>query len=221
MEQVPSIITSVRLTSATLGAEPVTLTTLQVMSDDEWFRSISSGHEFRRQTKERADKATTKEQKAAISGTHLGVPNNWDERINDEPREAAADRATAARERRASESSVGTLGTDNEEVRGETAKMRKRDRVLNRVVRREAKAGAQSGLMGGHAGVDGDGLHRLEGGVEDAKAGEMEQDDPNADQYVNFKIGFQYKRSDALAAKGRGLHMVVSLSWQVRRELMS
>jgi hypothetical protein len=51
---------------------------------------------------------------------------------------------------------------------------------------------------------DGD---RHYGGVE----GDVEEDDPNAGQYVNYQVGFEYEQpKEALNRRGWGLHVLVS-----------
>ncbi len=40
-----------------------------------------------------------------------------------------------------------------------------------------------------------------------------EEDDPNAGQYVNYQIGFEYPRKESTARKGWGLHVLVSIPY--------
>ena len=62
MEQTPAIVTSVRLTSMSLGKDPVVLTSLRPMTDEEWFATVGDTAKPRdvdkaRKTHHKADSA--------------------------------------------------------------------------------------------------------------------------------------------------------------------
>lgn len=53
---------------------------------------------------------------------------------------------------------------------------------------------------------------RRTGGV----GGETDEDDPNSGQYVNFTVGFEYKRTESSRSKGFGLHVLAYFGWGVK-----
>lgn len=47
---------------------------------------------------------------------------------------------------------------------------------------------------------------RIHGGWDE----EIDEEDPDSGQYVNYQVGFEYKRGAEATRKGRGLHCLVS-----------
>jgi len=94
-----------------------------------------------------------------------------------------------------------------------TEKMRKRDRILRRIPRRRRTRDGTAD-RGGHMPRDGtdpdeeaqksDG-DRHYGGPD----GDVDEDDPNAGQYVNYQVGFEYEQpKEAVKQRGWGLHVL-------------
>lgn len=206
IQQVPPIVTSVRLTSAALGAQPMLLTGLRPMSDQEWFASLApvSKHAEHRQTKSG--------HKVPLSGRHSGTKTH------------TRSASSGSRLSRSASASSVTSALNPDEIASEAQKRRKRDRILQKVSRRRAMHGstpnspatATSAATGRYvergAGGPGeeaqvpDGDRVVGGNGEDA----VEQDDPNAGQYVNYQVGFEYRRTESTEKKGWGLHVLVS-----------
>jgi hypothetical protein len=94
-----------------------------------------------------------------------------------------------------------------------TEKMRKRDRILRRMPRRR-RTREGTADHGGHMSRDGidpyeEAQHadgdRHYGGTEE----DIDEDDPNAGQYVNYQVGFEYEQpKEALERRGWGLHVL-------------
>ena len=198
IQQVPPIVTSVRLTSAALGAQPLLLTSLRPMSDQEWFASLTPAT----RPSERKDQSSS-----------IGSANKQ--------RGHARTTSISKLSRSTSASSFRSeLGP--EDIAEEATKRRKRDRILHRVSKRRGQGGPSSSS----ASPDGYGpdfVHRTgEDPAEEAQLPdgdrhrggpnlEMEQDDPDVGQYVNYQVGFEYRRTETANKKGWGLHMLVSI----------
>ena len=195
IQQVPPIVTSVRLTSAALGAQPMLLTGLRPMSDQEWFASLApiSKHTEQHQTK---------------SGHKVPLPGR-----NREEKTHVRTASSASKLSRSASASSATSALDPDELANEAQKRRKRDRILQKVARRRTTGGstpnspatATSAAMGRYEKHAGDGEKKGFDGEETA-----DQDDPNAGQYVNYQIGFEYRRTESTKKKGWGLHVLVS-----------
>jgi hypothetical protein len=121
-------------------------------------------------------------------------------------------------------SNAGSL-VDAADVELETDKRRKRDRILHRVSRQRASDTAdiqrdgkqvsstgydtpvpRTGERPAHEAGKSDGGRHTGGAVDE---GEMEDDDVNTGQYVNYQVGFKYERTASASKKGWGLHMLV------------
>ena len=194
--QVPPIVTSVRLTSAALGAQPMLLNSLRPMSDSEWFASLAPH----------------------TRPAHESSPNSKPSR----PVAKAHKRTGSSSSRMSRSASYGSniSAMDPDEVALEANKRRKRDRILQKVSRRQqhisgpsSSAAAHSlgrGNLGSRPHYDGPLDEAQDTGGEHAMEG-AEDDDPNAGQYVNYQVGFEYKRTETTKKKGWGLHVLVSL----------
>lgn len=80
----------------------------------------------------------------------------------------------------------------------EGQKRRKRDRIRDRVSRRNKRASA-------HEVEEQDGA---EFGSDSLSSPGVDEDDDNG-QYVNYRVGFQYKRTERSKKIGYGLHVLV------------
>ena len=197
IQQVPPIVTSVRMTSASLGAQPVVLTSLTPMSDQEWFASLASS------------------KRPSVHHDRSGVKSEGSFKKSHTRSTSASSRLS----RTASGSSMGSA-MDSEDVAQEAGRRRKRERILRRAARRRRGTSQNPSLDQSSTKADfvprtgedpteesqipDGGRHR--GGPDI----EMEQDDPNVGQFVNYQVGFEYDRVESTKRKGWGLHVLVS-----------
>jgi len=194
--QVPPVVTSVRLTSAALGAQPMLLNSLRPMSDSEWFASLAP-------VNKRSKQETSTEPKVPLS--------------TKKAHQRTASTSSRLSRSASSESNLSTLNPD--EVAYEADKRRKRDRILQKVSRRQRHLSSPSsssaayssgrGNLGSSPHYDGP-LDNGEDTQADHAMEGAEEDDPNAGQYVNYQVGFEYKRTETTKKKGWGLHVLVS-----------
>lgn len=193
IQQVPPIVTSVRLTSASLGNQPLLLTSMRPLTDQEWFASLAT-----------AQAGSSKEE--------------------DQGRESKVDRAKSKGHARTA-SGVSNLSRSHsassfssavnvENVALETSKRRKRDRVLQRVKGRHNDRPADTSSFKPRTGED-PALEAQQPDGERHRGGpdgmEVDAEDANVGQFVNYQVGFEYARSGPAKKKGWGLHVLVSL----------
>ncbi|WVQ84921.1 hypothetical protein IAT38_007084 [Cryptococcus sp. DSM 104549] len=233
-DEVPAPVTSVRLASPSLGSQPIVLTSLRPMSDQEWFACLSTspshapsgGSEGK--THRRAKSSSSKPPlPGGSAGGDLIPPPTPSKRYGHS--RSASTHSLHPLSRTTSASSTGTTsgaGTDRERVMADVQSRRKRDRLLQKVTRRvpqntpshinprDHPAGSGSGTGSGATSRSGavpedeaskpDGA-RYRGGW---GGSETEEEDPDAGQYVNYQVGFEYKRGEEAMRKGRGLHVL-------------
>ncbi|WWC91590.1 uncharacterized protein L201_006536 [Kwoniella dendrophila CBS 6074] len=225
-EQVPPVVTSVRLAAPALGSQPLLLTSLKPISDEQWFSSLSipqkpSKNVLRKPSTKAGVRSPLKnrgEHKRGVSNVSLGKSSE------------AVGSIDMSRSR--SGSSTGS-GMDREERAKEASQRRKRDRILQKVSRKRAPMSddnkidqhqnpnpsshgkamddAQSEDPEPPKEVNGDSKH---GGHDEDD--DLDEDDPNAGQYVNYQVGFEYKRSKDAEKKGRGLHVLAYFGWGIK-----
>lgn len=162
------------------------LTSLRSLTDQEWFAQISLSEQ--RSSAHR--KGDIKTQKIP----HKAVARSLSSKLK-KTRSNGISRSISG-------SSTGS-GVDSDDVTRQTAERQKRDKIVQAVSRRGSKDAA-------YIGDDGD---TSNGGVEKPNKvldKSLEDDDPDAGQYVNYQIGFEYVRSENTKKKGWGLHVVVS-----------
>ncbi|WVR00367.1 hypothetical protein IAU59_007510 [Kwoniella sp. CBS 9459] len=130
-------------------------------------------------------------------------------------------------------SSASGLGSEN--VAQEAQRRRKRDRILQRVSGRRQAADQTDHDNDGHQSIstrvpakglgprgeaDAEMANHVQDGERQTGGGDgvndMDEDDPNAGQYVNYQIGFEYKRDSDAEKKGRGLHCLAYFGWGVK-----
>ncbi|KAK8853111.1 hypothetical protein IAR55_003812 [Kwoniella newhampshirensis] len=193
-EQVPPIVTSVRLTSASLGSQPVLLTSLRSLTDQEWFASLT----LHKQSRE--------------------DPAKGHRRYASSPSNTSAQKPRAPKMSRSISTSSVASGAGSDDVAREAQTRRKRDRILQKVSRGRnvprSEDGDHTPQHNGSGAVSRDGQdnqgdagvpdgERKHGGFGDT---DMDEEDPNVGQYVNFQVGFEYTRNEDAKRKGRGLH---------------
>ncbi|OCF32225.1 hypothetical protein I316_06139 [Kwoniella heveanensis BCC8398] len=239
MGQVPPIVTSVRLTSPALGSQPVVLTSLRPMSDQEWFSSLSTVD--KRSVAMMDASHNSKFKRAKPSGKSTSSPfkgkHTRDISIGSvKPGGAGATDSPGGMSRSFSASStVSGSGSGVENVAQEAQRRRKRDRILQKVSRRR-QSGEGTEPADDHGGnslsqdvprkglgprgpEDGVAADQVQDGERQAGGdgeNDMDEDDPNAGQYVNYQIGFEYKRDHDAERKGRGLHCLAYFGWGVK-----
>lgn len=212
--------TSVRLTSPALGSQPLVLTSLRPMSDQEWFTSLSSS-------------VAESDQKSG-SKTHSSPY-----KVPPSPGPESLKRARHGRQTPSTCSSnltdhckplnqpSPTCSGSDAEIQDEVQKRQKRDRLLRNITHRipyspstdhpdppqspetdttqQNRPRSRSGDCVEDEADTFDGP-RLHGGWDE----EVDEEDPDAGQYVNYQVGFEYKRGAEAMQKGRGLHCLVS-----------
>lgn len=201
-----------RLASAALGSQPMLLTSMRHMTDQEWFASLSKKP---KNTEEIKQKEHTRNRS---SGSNL--PNFGRHKRSDSSASLSQQPSPKPSLRRsASGASTGST-LDSDGLAELTNNMRKRDRILRRMPRRRrTREGAADH---GHVSRDGndpfaeaqkpDGRRNV-GGPD----GDVEEDDPNSGQYVNYQVGFEYEQpKEALERRGWGLHVLVRYCVRLR-----
>ncbi|ORY26686.1 hypothetical protein BCR39DRAFT_540429 [Naematelia encephala] len=229
MEQVPPIVTSVRLTSAALGSQPMLLTSLRPMTDQEWFASISA----RVASDKNEDRHHKQHQQSRFTESKNPASARTSSSTGKHARSISADttKSRGSLRRSVSGSSYASM-LDSDTIEVEAGRRRKRDRILQGLSRRrlgkstqdpstptpimadatdKANINSRSGKSAGEAAQTEDG-ERVRGGL----GGDKEEDDPDAGQYVNFQIGFEYKRTESTRRRGWGLHMLAYFGWGVK-----
>ncbi|WVQ72521.1 hypothetical protein IAR50_002078 [Cryptococcus sp. DSM 104548] len=212
-EEVPAIITSVRLDSPALGSQPLVLTSMRPLSDQEWFASLSTG-ENTSADQDHGSPRVGKGHHQAQSSTSKAPPSPGSRPGMFRSRSPSnASLPVESLSRTLSRSEVKT----NDDLLGDVRSHRLRDHLLRRITHRVPNQ------YSSHDGGDHDGHDlsspasrgedaEIEKNKEDGtrKRGgwrdEVEEDDPDAGQYVNYQIGFEYKRSEEAMQKGKGLH---------------
>lgn len=160
IQKVPPIVTSVRLDAPALGNQPLLLTSMRPMTDEEWFATVSTPSKDTQKPPEEssasplkpgpgkghrkslsADMARDRPEKDTATGTHPANPKSRGSHSRS-PSDASMSEAPPSvtgsprMSRSASRGSVVSF-VDAGEVKEETEKRRKRDRVLNRIRRRQ------------------------------------------------------------------------------------
>lgn len=228
VEEVPPIVTSVRLTSPALGSQPLVLTSLRPMSDKEWFASLSS--------------SVTKSDQKTGDKTHSSSA----EKAPASPGAEPLKRARHSRQTPSTSSSnlinngkppptqsTPEYSGSDPQVQDEVQKRQKRDRLLHKITHR-----TPSNLSTDHSKTgqspetnttqqhqpqtrSGDCLEdkadkfdgpRIHGGWDE----EIDEEDPDSGQYVNYQVGFEYKRGAEATRKGRGLHCLAYIGIGVK-----
>ncbi|OCF61231.1 hypothetical protein L486_00877 [Kwoniella mangroviensis CBS 10435] len=206
--QVPPVVTSVRLTSPALGSQPVLLTSLIPISDEEWFSSLSVPEEpvknvLRKRERGKSENGKAKHNRNTSSVSCVSVEGS-----------------TEMNTSRSTTSSGGSTTYGADEQAKEAVRRRKRDKILQRVSRKGAPMDHQNKIDGS----DDLRQHEQEQGVngqrkhvgENNETFNMNEDDPNAGQYVNYQVGFEYRRSRDAEKKGRGLHCLAYFGWGIK-----
>lgn len=101
----------------------------------------------------------------------------------------------------------GSLGSAAE-VTLESQRRRKRDRILDRVSRRRRQSVREmnEALDERDLACSGTNMHTTPG---------KDEDDEENGQYVNYRVGFEYRRTEQAKKKGYGLHVLVSCAGTV------
>lgn len=221
IQQVPPIVTSVRLEAPALGNQPLLLTSLRPMTDEEWFAAVSKPSPD--------SKGSHPLEPGAGKGHRKTLSGNLGEMLKGHRRgksEGAATMTTGfGRNRSGSASSVASM-VDNDIVQVEAERRRRRDKVLRRV-HRDSKENMKSPI--GHeqsprkgavpirqptsadlqaVQPQSDADNQTNTAGPEADTGELDEDDPLGGQYVNFQVGFEYKRPEHTKRKGYGLHVL-------------
>lgn len=161
---------------------------MRAMTDEEWFASVSAPSASPSKGGGGSDTGVKGGHRKSISSARLGDFIKGHRRGKSE----GGDFASGGRSRSASGSSVGSaldLGLGSEEAE----KRRKRDKVLRRV--RGTETTKPSDTSGSQPETN------------DEHPNTKEEEESG--QYVNFQIGFEYKRPDSTKnRKGYGLHVL-------------
>ncbi|KIR34026.1 C2 domain-containing protein [Cryptococcus deuterogattii MMRL2647] len=225
-EEVPSIVTSVRLTSPALGSQPLVLTSLRPMSDEEWFASLSS-------PVTKSDQNSSK----TLPSPAYKVPASPSPESLKRGRHGCQTPSTNSSNlidlcKPLNQPSPTCSGSDAE-IQDEVQKRRKRDRLLHKITHRVPYSPSTDHPNPPHSpetdttqqnqpqSQSGDCLEdetdtfdgpRLHGGWDEA----IGEEDPDAGQYVNYQVGFEYKRGEEAMQKGRGLHCLAYIGIGVK-----
>ncbi|KAL7418323.1 hypothetical protein Q5752_006781 [Cryptotrichosporon argae] len=209
MEQVPPVVTSTRIVSPALGSQPVLLTSMRPLSDEEWFAAIAKAPpaassadkngKLRRLFKHNATEAAyvdTSRQRSASTSTRASLP------------------------RSPSASSVPTTSSRPAETPA-TAR-RRRDLILSKLTGRRGQVGAVDTGGQAQAGQGKLSEERTEqraardrDEMRNSGLGEDESDGA-VGQYVNYQVGFEYERTAETQRKGYGLHMLGYFGWGIK-----
>ncbi|BEJ11357.1 hypothetical protein CspHIS471_0107790 [Cutaneotrichosporon sp. HIS471] len=229
VQQVPPIVTSVRCADVSLGSEPIQLTSLRTITDDEWFASIAQwaaatgkGHSG---TRSNALPLTLA--KGGASGGETTQASD----LSDFGPETASDKSGSRRRTHVkavsssgasnrsnkSTKSIGSLGTkgsaEAKPVRPlsgssqfslgkETAKLRKRGNIVRRLRR------------GRHRHDEG--LDEFDESVDEEFGFDEPQEGGAKGFYVNYEVSFTYRSTREMSKKGTGLHMLAYFGWGVK-----
>ncbi len=195
---------------------------MRPLTDQEWFAEISSTDHKASAERKGEIKATAgtdlhkaKSHLAGMTSSRRGKPSSY---------EGVTSSVSA--------SSAGSANNSNDVAR-QTQTRQMRDQVVQSITRRrvrearqsrddgEAQDGIEAPMMAQHMTSGASSSRTGENPVSEANKpdGEriigamgdsVEQDDPNAGQYVNYQIGFEYIRKESTHRKGWGLHVLVS-----------
>ncbi|ODO05669.1 hypothetical protein I350_04728 [Cryptococcus amylolentus CBS 6273] len=205
-EEVPAIITSVRLDSPALGSQPLVLTFMRPLSDQEWFASLSQ-----------EDNPSQDNGSPRVGKGHRRAQSSTSKRpLTPESRPGMFRSRSPSNASLPAESLSKTWSSSdvkaNDDLLGKVRSRRLHDRLLHKITHRvpdhylPSDGGSLSSptSRGDDPDVEKDKEDgtRKRGGWRD----EVEEDDPDAGQYVNYQIGFEYKRSEEAMQKGKGLH---------------
>ncbi|OXC70676.1 hypothetical protein AYX13_00655 [Cryptococcus neoformans] len=228
IEEVPSIVTNVRLASPALGSQPLVLTSLRPMSDKEWFASLSSSVTNSDQKSGNKAHSSPAEKAPATPGAE---PLKRARHSGQTPSASSSNLINHGK-LPSTQSSPIYSGIDPE-VQDEVQKRRKRDRLLHKITHRvpdspstdhpetaqspetnttqQDQPQTRSGdcLEDEADRFDGPRIH---GGWDE----EIDEEDPDAGQYVNYQVGFEYKRGAEAMQKGRGLHCLAYIGVGVK-----
>ncbi|BEI80276.1 hypothetical protein CcaverHIS002_0108050 [Cutaneotrichosporon cavernicola] len=227
VQQVPPIVTSVRCTDVSLGREPIQLTSLRTITDDEWFASIAQGAAAT--GKGHSGTRSNALPSTLAKGGETGGETTQASDLSDFGPETASDtsgawrrthvRTVSGASNRSNKAtkSIGPLGTkgsaEAKPVRPlsvssqfslgkETAKLRKRDNIVRRLRR---------------------GRHRHDEGLDEFD--ECVDEELNFDElqkggakgfYVNYEVSFTYRSTREMSKTGTGLHMLAYFGWGVK-----
>nr|XP_019044279.1 hypothetical protein I302_07563 [Kwoniella bestiolae CBS 10118]OCF23209.1 hypothetical protein I302_07563 [Kwoniella bestiolae CBS 10118] len=203
--QVPPVVTSVRLTSPALGSQPVLLKSLRPLSDEEWFSSLSVPEKPTKNVLRKRGKSTSKHNRNISGMSNISM--------------ASTGTSSEMKRSRSTTSSGGSTYNPDEQAQ-EASRRRKRDRILQKVSRKRAPMDDKNKIYGDdrldqHEQRQDTNGERKHGG-ENNQDNELNEDDPNAGQYVNYQIGFEYRRSRDAEKKGRGLHCLAYFGWGIK-----
>jgi hypothetical protein len=183
------------------------LTSMRHMTDQEWFASLSKKPKNPEEIKQ---KGHTRNRSSGSNLPGLSRHKRSDSSASLSPQPSPK----PSLRRSASGASTGST-LDSDGLAELTNNMRKRDRILRRMPRRRrTREGAADH---GHVYRDGNDPYaeaQKPDGVRDVGGpdGDIEEDDPNSGQYVNYQIGFEYEQpKEALERRGWGLHVLVRL----------
>ena len=209
IQQCPAIVTSVRLTSASLGAQPVLLTSLKALSDEEWFRALAPPTDKGKPPNGKAETS----RHARVRSESSAAPAN----LRPAPK---LDRTPSSSSifGRSRSSSNATLSSGAEaNIEGE--RRRKRDRVLQRLSRSRRREASGQTLATDEPSQ----AARPEGNRDTLNPSDADGENPlpaeediDAERYVNYQVGFTYDRPEAMNRKGWGLHALAYIGWGVK-----
>ncbi|EIW72275.1 hypothetical protein TREMEDRAFT_70665 [Tremella mesenterica DSM 1558] len=217
MEQVPPVVTSVRLASPSLGRQPLQLTSLKALSDEEWFAALSE------HPTSQPDLPLRGHKKGRSSLSSL-TPSSLIEKAS--PRSRPRSGSSASR------SSSSML--EGETLAGEMRSRRKRDSLLRRLSGRDNVEAFSKESDPHHVEPSPpiSKVHRLANALRGRRSSESQQksifsglptssggpnfeplDDDATGQYVNYQVSFTYSHSapfpsTAVPRKGMGLHVL-------------
>ncbi|WVN84973.1 uncharacterized protein L203_100110 [Cryptococcus depauperatus CBS 7841] len=208
-EEVPSIITSVRLTSPSLGAQPLVLTSLKPMSDEQWFDSLSTqnekpnGHRKRGSSPEPPISCTfplTPKTEDSSQSSLYGRKSHRNQSSSSLPLPNDTDDLKQPK-------STFRSVNNGDDIAADASSRRKRDRILHSITHRVPQHTNSEYLSTpAEVGVNASKLptSSMEGSGADNNANEDEEEDEG--RYVNYQVGFEYKRGKDAMRKGKGLH---------------
>ncbi|KAL1409964.1 hypothetical protein Q8F55_003963 [Vanrija albida] len=225
MEQVPPVVTSVRVSGASLGNQPLLLTSMRHITDDDWFKaSTESPEKVKVNGRAKSDTVSSglpvvtplvngpiPSTPTQATPTTAATPATPVTPVTPAPATLATPSSTRAGRSSSNASRTSSTAASVSDQAAvdpfdpigvsavaDSEQLRKRDRLLQRIrgQRVERTSGDQSG--------------------DQTKDKSNPVDDDEEGEFVNFEVGFQYRHSADAAARGLGLHMLAYFGWGIK-----
>lgn len=200
IQQVPPVVTSVRLTSLSLGREPILLASMRPITDDEWFKGLAQ------QPKKKKGEPDDLEPGTYVVHSAYKPPHDDPStpKSNGKGRHArslsAASKSSMMSRRSTAQHSTADFDLTDA---AEREQLRKRDKLKRRL--RKIRANHDPQMNGGTYVGD-----------TDDEDDDDEDIDADAGQYVNYEIGFVYRRTQRTTGRGNAIHALAYFGWGIK-----